>query len=389
MKILYVLNSTNIYGGSTKSFLRYLEDLLKRHTDIQAIICASSNLPEKSTNHLKIKTYSIPIIFNIYPASKTLKDKFLFLPKLLYKAFVNHSSYKSIYKIAKKEKVDIIHTNVGVVNCGYLAARKLGIPHVYHLREYQTSDFGMKIMPSFNTFIDSLKSKNNYNICITYGIQNHFNLNESNSKVIYNGVKHFSYNPAVVEKDKYFLFVGRLEESKGIRDVINVFCSFAERNYDYNLLIAGDTNNYAYKRELKDKVSSMGLNDRIHFLGNRKDIDNLMQKATAIIVSSSKEAFGLISAEAAFNKCLIIGKNTGGTAEQIENGIKLFRKEAGIRYQTNDELLQILIAISQGEDYGNVIDTAYRCATTLYSIETCSDSIYKLYSSILNHHYND
>ena len=247
----------------------------------------------------------------------------------------------------------------------------------------------MKIIPSFNNFIDSLKSKNNYNICITYGIQKHFELNESNSKVIYDGVKQLSYNPAVVEKNKYFLFVGRLEENKGIRDVINVFCSFSEKNYDYNLLIAGDTNNHAYKKELKDIVSSMGLNDRIHFLGNRKDIDNLMQKATAIIVASSKEAFGLISAEAAFNKCLIIGKNTGGTAEQIENGIKLFGKEAGIKYQTNDELLQILIAISQNADYGNVIDTAYRCATTLYSIETCSDNIYKLYSSILNLHYND
>lgn len=389
MKILYVLNSTNVYGGSTKSFLRYLEELLKNHTDIQAIICAPSNLPEKSTYHLKVKTYRIPIIFNIYPASKTIKDKFLFLPKLLYKAFVNHSSYRSIYKIAKKEKVDIIHTNVGVVNSGYLAARKLGIPHVYHLREYQTSDFGMKIIPSFKTFINCLISKNNYNICITYGIQKHFKLNERNSMVIYNGVKHLSYNPAAVEKENFFLFVGRLEESKGIRDVINVFCSFAEKNYDYNLLIAGDTNNHAYKRELKDIVLSMGLNDRIHFLGNRKDIDNLMQKAAAIIVASSKEAFGLISAEAAFNKCLIIGKNTGGTAEQIENGIKLFGKESGIKYQTNDELLQIFIAISQGADYGNVIDTAYRCATALYSIETCSENIYKFYLSIINLHYND
>lgn len=47
-----------------------------------------------------------------------------------------------------------------------------------------------------------------------------------------------------------------------------------------------------------------------------------MNRATALIVPSPFEAFGLITAEAMFNKCLVIGKDTAGTKEQFDNGQK-------------------------------------------------------------------
>ena len=382
MKILYVLNSSNIYGGSTKSFLRYLKELLNNYTDIQAVICTPSYFPEDITSHIKATIYKAPIVFNIYPPYKSFKDKLLFIPKLSYKIIKNYISYRTIYKIAKKEKVEIIHTNVSVVSAGYMAAKKLGIPHIYHLREYQTLDFGMKIIPSFDSFADNLKNRNNFNICITYDIQKHFKLDDSNSKVIYNGVKHIFYLPTDRVKENYFLFVGRLEESKGIRNVVDTFISFSNSNKEFHLLIAGETNNLTFKKELLTHVSLNKMEKRIHFLGNREDIDLLMQKAKAIIVASSKEAFGLISAEAAFNKCLIIGKNTGGTAEQISNGVKVCGEMAGLGYLSDKELLNCMMNASHN-NHQTIINSAYNTAKKLYTIESCAHQIHDFYSSIL------
>lgn len=42
-----------------------------------------------------------------------------------------------------------------------------------------------------------------------------------------------------------------------------------------------------------------------------------MNRATALIVPSPFEAFGLITAEAMFNKCLVIGKDTAGTKNNL------------------------------------------------------------------------
>ena len=108
-----------------------------------------------------------------------------------------------------------------------------------------------------------------------------------------------------------------------------------------------------------------------------------MQKAAAIIVPSSKEAFGLITAEAAFNKCLIIGKDTGGTAEQIENGITICGEAAGLRYHSDNELLDCMLRVSQSNNFQPIIESAYLTAQKLYTIENCAQQIYELYTSIL------
>ena len=45
-----------------------------------------------------------------------------------------------------------------------------------------------------------------------------------------------------------------------------------------------------------------------------------MSKALALFVPSSFEGFGFITVEAMFCGCLVIGRNTGGTKEQFDNG---------------------------------------------------------------------
>ncbi len=384
MKILYILNSANIYGGSTKSFLRYLSPLLENYQDIEAIICAPHEMKEWDISYKKIKLYKIAPKFYIYPPTRTFKDFLLFIPKIILKIVKNYIDYKKILKIARKEKVDMIHTNVSVINIGYKAAKKIGIPHIYHIREFQTSDFGMKIIPSFSKFTMKLQKNWNYNICITRAIQKHFGLNEKNSKVIYNGVKSMDFNPITENKKSYFLFVGRLEKQKGIEEVIEAFGKTTLPN-TYNLLIAGDTPNQDYKNKLINISKASGKEGQIHFLGNRKDIDLLMQEATAIIVASTKEAFGLISAEAAFNKCLIIGKNTGGTAEQIENGRIYCGITSGLSYNNFEELSNLLNDVANAPLlFQSVIDAAYKTAKELYSIESCINAIYGYYQDILN-----
>ena len=384
MKILYILNSANIFGGSTKSFLRYFHPLIENHDDIEAIICASHEMKEWSANHKKkIKYYKVNPKFYTYPSTHSFKDTLQFIPKLIAKTIANYIEYRKIVKIARKERVDIIHTNVSVINIGYLAAKKLNIPHVYHLREFQTSDFGMKIIPSFSKFTQRLQVNWNYNICITKAIQQHYGLNDNNSKVIYNGVKSLKYTPTTKEKQPYFLFVGRLEESKGIEDVIEAFGKATTANSSYNLLIAGDTNDFTYKEKLHNLSKATGKSERIKFLGNRQDVEQLMQQATAIIIASKREAFGLITAEAAFNRCLIIGKYTGGTKEQINNGVAVCGIKSGIEYNTLEEMRTILGDVAERpNDYTEIVDSAYKTALKLYSIESFVNSIYHYYLSI-------
>ena len=117
------------------------------------------------------------------------------------------------------------------------------------------------------------------------GVDNHYHLN-NNSKVIYDGVLSRSSIRFESKKENYFLFTGRLDEGKGVHNLIDAFIEFCEFNKQLKLLIAGK-GSPGYEEVLRKKVTNSKLEDRIVFLGFREDVFSLMERALALIVPSS------------------------------------------------------------------------------------------------------
>ena len=209
--------------------------------------------------------------------------------------------------------------------------------------------------------------------------------NVKNLRVIYDGVHLKSETAFMCEKEKYFLFVGRLDEAKGFRNAVVAFSKFVEKRKDYKLLVAGTPLSVSYFNEIKAYIDANRLTDFIEFLGIRNDVDNLMQKATAVIMASRFEGFGLVTAEAMFNGCLVIGHDTGGTKEQFDNGVKLSGEEIGLRYGSVEELSRLMLEVADSEidKFFPMIKRGQQVASSLYSIETCVDKVLEYYKEIL------
>ena len=156
MKIFCILSTSSLTGGSSLSFVQYCAEIKKRE-DVDLVVSVPCKGPAYDyLESLNIKTEIVPTRFNIYP--KATKRNFLITPiKLLKHLLQNYKQERLLLDIVKKHNPDIIYTNVGVVNIGYNVAKKLHIPHIYHLREYQDLDFGMKIIPSRHRFIENLQ----------------------------------------------------------------------------------------------------------------------------------------------------------------------------------------------------------------------------------------
>ena len=110
-----------------------------------------------------------------------------------------------------------------------------------------------------------------------------------------------------------------------------------------------------------------------------------MQKARAIIIPSLNEGFGRCMPEAMFNGCLAIGRNTGGTLEQLNNGLKLTGQEIALRFDTNQQLTQHLIDVSsQPVDYYRpTLERAFQVVNQLYSSESNVNNVYHFYKQIV------
>lgn len=114
------------------------------------------------------------------------------------------------------------------------------------------------------------------------------------SSVIPLGVESGRFETAdpVSRERPYLLCVARLEEYKGIQHVISALPQLP----GYDLLVAGDG---PYRRDLEDLVATVGVKDRVEFLGtvSHDRLPGYYAGAKAHVSLSSFESFGLTVAE--------------------------------------------------------------------------------------------
>jgi len=127
----------------------------------------------------------------------------------------------------------------------------------------------------------------------------------------------------------YFLFVGRLEQIKGLQTVIPLF-----RDYSYaDLLVAGTGE---YDAELKRQARGL---ENVLFLGPRQqgELRRYYRHAIAVVVPSlCYEVFGIVVLEAYRERTPVIVRGLGGLRELVEES------RGGIAYRTSDELFDAM-----------------------------------------------
>lgn len=121
----------------------------------------------------------------------------------------------------------------------------------------------------------------------------------------------------ITENTKVILFVGRLDEVKGISSLIKAFKNLLETNPKTHLVLAGDGD---YSRWLKEAENCW---TKISFTGRleKKKITELYQIADIGVVSSIHEEFGLVALEMMMHKIPIIVGDTGGLSEIVEDNV--------------------------------------------------------------------
>ena len=112
---------------------------------------------------------------------------------------------------------------------------------------------------------------------------------------------------------------GRITRWKGQDDFIIVMKGIIKKYPNVHGLIVGDAGkNLKFTKELEALVTEYGLNQNISFVGNRKDIKEIMS-ISKIVFSLSKEpeAFGRISLESLSLGIPVIAYSHGGVKEQL------------------------------------------------------------------------
>lgn len=111
-----------------------------------------------------------------------------------------------------------------------------------------------------------------------------------------------------------WLAVGRFREQK---DYPNMLRAFAGQGRDSHLLICGDGE---LLPDMKELARTLGVADRVTFLGLRNDVPALLGSADGYLMSSAWEGLPLVLLEAAAAGLPAVATDVGGNADIVRPG---------------------------------------------------------------------
>ena len=164
-------------------------------------------------------------------------------------------------------------------------------------------------------------------LCPSYSIYNYLHGNGFNPVVHLPSFSKFDHNDLknnpdyeAILKQKNIGYIGRLENYKGVHDLIEGFAKFLRKHPEYRLKIAGTG---GYESYLKDLSTKLGVQEHIDWLGKigPKERDAFYSSVSTIVVPSNYwENFPLVAQEALLKGIPSIGTNIGGIPEIIRDG---------------------------------------------------------------------
>jgi glycosyltransferase involved in cell wall biosynthesis len=139
--------------------------------------------------------------------------------------------------------------------------------------------------------------------------------------LIYNGVDVREFDPGdgdrtrlgLPEDGVMFLFAGNIRTPlKGLDTLLKAFVDLP----DVHLAVAGELSGSPFPA----RAQSLGLKDRVHFLGKISDMPALMRASDVFVLPTRYDAFGLVILEAMASGLPVLTASTAGAAEILGQG---------------------------------------------------------------------
>jgi glycosyltransferase involved in cell wall biosynthesis len=237
----------------------------------------------------------------------------------------------AIIRIARRERIDLIHTNMEVVLDGSVASRMLHLPHVLHYRG-NTNDDPKVVFDVLTRFWSATAEKV---FCISDATADLFRWRGLTAKVdtLYNPVDIEAFAEAersdqvrqelgAHPSDLLIGTVGRIHPRKDVETFIRSAALVARDRADSRFVVVGTAEapeEVAYEKRLRGLAAELGIGERLTWAGARRDMPRVMKALDVFALCSRKEGFGRVVAEAMAAEVPCIVTNDGALPEVLGN----------------------------------------------------------------------
>ncbi|HAF07677.1 MAG: glycosyltransferase family 4 protein [bacterium] len=343
-------------------------------------------------NYLKKHNNDVRILTTHYKNEEEEKDVLRFGKVLLIPMNKSYATMASGFEIPSKVKnllynnhFDIVHLNGPFFpSLSFFALHYSKTTNIAAFLNagFKFYDFGSKVFRKvYKKYLDKISGYFAISETAKLAMQSYF---PGDYEIIPAGVdvEFFKKDGDRFDIDGYpkILFLGRLDERKGVLKIINVFSKFLKVKKDAKLIVAGKGPLDVVARRL---VKDLDIEDRVLFTGYVKKEDIPKYYRTADIYCSPAlggESFGIVLLEAMACNTPVIASSIHGYSQVIEN----FKNGLLFDPLSDDDLISKLILLSDDERLRENLKLNGEKRALEYSWENVSFKIEKFYRKVLS-----
>jgi N-acetyl-alpha-D-glucosaminyl L-malate synthase BshA len=330
-------------------------------------------------------THSIPFRLgkfhkNIYYHEVEINDYYVFR----YPPY-DISLASKMAQVAKMQKLDLLHVHYAVPHaiCAYLAKQMVG-ESLKTVTTLHGTD--ITVLAQDESLKDMIRLAINQSDAVTAVSQDLIRETVDLLDITvpidltYNFVDKRIYYPRecsslrsdyAAADEKVLMHISNFRPVKRVNDVIDIFAKVSKR-VKSKLLLVGEGPELS---KMQWKINSLGLKDKVHFLGKQDDVAQVISVADLMLLPSEKESFGLVALEAMACGVPTIGSVAGGIPELVTHGETGFLSPIG----DTDEMAANAVKLLENPDlYRQFREACLHRATTRF----CKDLILAEYERI-------
>ncbi|GHU72232.1 glycosyl transferase family 1 [Spirochaetia bacterium] len=343
MTILHIITGLGM-GGAERVVLDLSTVYKKENHTVHVVSLSKSDALKRKFQEIGVE----PIIFDF-------SKKFL-------------DNVKQIIQLIKENEIDIVHL--------HLAHPIILSPFIYCFTRTKilftshSFDIGGRIREFYTWLLKPFRHSD-----ILFSKTQYRYFYKSNFSVIGNGIDIERYNANCQKFDVFtFIAIGRLERVKNHRVLIGLMHKMIYvHKKGCQLLIVGDGE---LRSEIETEIKMADLENKIHLLGIRDDINILMAQSHCVLMPSLWEGLPIVLLEAGASKLPIISTNVGSIPTLLD-------EENSYSCPLENFEKNMVFVMNNYKEACNKAMILYRKIVDHYSLRSIGREHINLYSSLL------
>lgn len=379
MKILFITHCTGM-AGANRSMLQLIIELRQNYGIEPFVLVPNDEDLSHSTivDYLKeecIQYECCPILFFKLPHADAAYKKYFYRRYCQLPEYCEH---------LKEMHFDIIHSNSSTIDLGGVLSVLLGVPHVWHLREFGDKDYDLHSVWGWVYERVTYKNSSAF-VAISKAVSNHYRrkLTASKLHVIYNGIEKPT-NRFLSEHNNdcvRFICVGTISPPKNQIEILKAVDILVNRRLftNFHVSFVGIIDE-EYINELNQYIISHSLSKYVSINSEAQFISPILHTMDAGIMCSKNEAFGRVTVEYMLHNLAVIANNTGANEEIIQDG------ETGLIYKCGQvDMLanQMQRLISNRDLLLQLSEQGRLCAEDMFLSKYNTLNIFQIYQNVL------